>query len=285
LSEGRRLRHSMERRSNGSDARQFGRLARAFALRRVASPRGPANGCARAAADCPRHVRRDGDGDGGICRPRTARTARHRRAGAQARCRDARPAHTAGGADRPAGVRRSDEPEIGARLFLSARTIKWHLRKVFASSASAPVESCAPHFRRQAQRPCRPSNRRLARHRISRSSDSWPWLPQRCWAAALRKAYSKSPLLRAASVRACQPNSPPAGLPQWFVHRLRSALAEARQAVGGSYGHVCFGSGVGSLSALRDGLVRGLPGWNSGRDCERKKLAGRPGELGPAACS
>jgi hypothetical protein len=83
-------------------------LARASALRGVAAPRGPARRRARAAALGLRPVRRDRHG--GVRRACPPRAAGDRREGAQAQPRDARGAHAAGGADRPARPRGPVEP-------------------------------------------------------------------------------------------------------------------------------------------------------------------------------
>jgi tetratricopeptide (TPR) repeat protein len=83
-------------------------LARAPCVRRVAAPRAPATGRARAAAHRPRAVRVDGDR--GVRRARRPRAARHRRARPQTHRPDQRPAHRAGDADRAARPRRPLQP-------------------------------------------------------------------------------------------------------------------------------------------------------------------------------
>jgi hypothetical protein len=80
-------------RCQGSRARP-----RAPALRRVATPRGPARRRPRAAGRGPRSV--PGDRHGGVRRARPPGAAGHRGEGAQAQPRDAREAHGAGGTDR-----------------------------------------------------------------------------------------------------------------------------------------------------------------------------------------
>ena len=76
---------------------------------------------------------------------------------------------TAALADLPAGCGRNTDPDIGAQLFLSPRTVEWHLRSVFTKlSISSRRQLWVAGTRLGAERAASPSRkvRQVSRHAV-----------------------------------------------------------------------------------------------------------------------
>ena len=110
---------------------------------------------ARAAARSPRHARRDQHGSARRARP--AGADRNGREGAKAQRRNARLAHSTGVSRSPASPPTACRTKDRRTLFISGRTVEWHLRNVFASSGSALTYSLGQRRPRTAD-PSRASN-------------------------------------------------------------------------------------------------------------------------------